>query len=50
MEGKQFHIRTLVVAGILALLLITFAGVLYQLQIVKGDDYRAASTVKIANV
>ncbi|WP_191397309.1 penicillin-binding transpeptidase domain-containing protein [Flavonifractor sp. An306] len=50
MEGKQFHIRTLVVAGILALLLITFAGVLYQLQIVKGEDYRAASTVKIANV
>lgn len=50
MEGKQFHIRTLVVAGILALLLVTFAGVLYQLQIVKGEDYRAASTVKIANV
>ena len=50
MEGKQFHIRTLVVAGILALLLATFAGVLYQLQIVKGEDYRAASTVKIANV
>ncbi len=50
MEGKQFHIRTLVVAGILALLLITFAGVLYRLQIVKGEDYRAASTVKIANV
>ena len=50
MEGKQFHIRTLVVAGILALLLAVFAGALYQLQIVKGDDYRAASTVKIANV
>lgn len=50
MEGKQFHIRTLVVAGILALLLATFAGVLYHLQIVKGEDYRAASTVKIANV
>ena len=50
MEGKQFHIRTLVVAGILAALLLVFAGTLYQLQIVKGDEYRAASTVKIANV
>lgn len=50
MEGKQFHIRTLVVAGVLAALLLVFAGALYQLQIVKGDEYRAASTVKIANV
>lgn len=50
MEGKQFHIRTLVVAGVLAALLLAFAGALYQLQIVKGDEYRAASTVKIANV
>ncbi len=50
MEGKQFHRRTLVVAGLLALLLLVFAGALYQLQIVKGDEYRAASIVKIANV
>ncbi|WP_297212289.1 penicillin-binding transpeptidase domain-containing protein [uncultured Flavonifractor sp.] len=50
MEGKQFHVRTLVVAGLLALLLLVFAGTLYQLQIVKGEEYRSASTVKIANV
>ena len=50
MEGKQFHIRTLVVAGLLALILVVFACTLYQLQIVKGEDDRAASTVKIANV
>ncbi|WP_130869872.1 penicillin-binding transpeptidase domain-containing protein [Intestinimonas massiliensis (ex Afouda et al. 2020)] len=49
MEGKQFHIRTLVVAGILALLLLVFAGALYQLQVLHWEDYRAASTVKIAN-
>ena len=50
MEGKQFHIRTLVVAGILATLLLIFLGVLYNLQVLHGEDYRAASTVKIANV
>nr|WP_243425924.1 penicillin-binding transpeptidase domain-containing protein [Flavonifractor plautii] len=33
----------------LALLLVGFILVLYNLQIVKGDEYRAASTVKIAN-
>ena len=49
MEGKQFHLRTLAVAGLLALLLLVFAGALYQLQIIKVDEYRAASTVKIAN-
>ena len=49
MEGKQFHIRTLITALLLALLLAGFGAVLYNLQIVKGDEYRAASTVKIAN-
>ena len=49
MEGKQFHIRTLIIGVFLALLLVCFALVLYNLQIVKGDEYRAASTVKIAN-
>lgn len=49
MEGKQFHIRTLIIAIVLALLLVGFAMTLYNLQIVKGDEYRAASTVKIAN-
>ena len=50
MEGKQFHIRTLVVAGLLAVLLLVFAGALYSLQILHWEEYRAASTVKIANV
>ena len=49
MEGKQFNIRTLIIASLLALLLVGFILVLYNLQIVKGDEYRAASTVKIAN-
>jgi len=48
-EGKQFNIRTLIISILLALLLIGFVMVLYNLQIVKGDEYRAASTVKIAN-
>ena len=50
MEGKQFHIRTLVVAGLLAVLLLVFAGALYNLQVLHWEEYRAASTVKIANV
>ncbi len=49
MEGKQFNICTLIIASLLALLLVGFILVLYNLQIVKGDEYRAASTVKIAN-
>ena len=49
MEGKQFNIRTLIISILLALLLIGFVMVLYNLQIVKGDEYRSASTVKIAN-
>ena len=49
MEGKQFNIRTLIIASLLALLLVGFILVLYNLQIVKGDEYRAASTAKIAN-
>ena len=50
MEGKQFHIRTLVTVILLALLLGGFGTVLYNLQVVKGEEYRAASTVKISNV
>ena len=49
MEGKQFHIRTIVVALLLFALLAAFIGNLYHLQVVKGDEYRAASTVKISN-
>ena len=47
MEGKQFNIRTLIIASLLALLLVGFILVLYNLQIVKGDEYRAASTVTV---
>ena len=50
MDGKQFHIRTLTVAAVLAVLLAVFAGVLYYLQIVRGEEYRAASTVRNVNV
>ena len=50
MDGKRFHIRTLTVAAVLAVLLAVFAGVLYYLQIVRGEEYRAASTVRNVNV
>ena len=50
MDGKRFHIRTLTVAVVLAVLLAVFAGVLYYLQIVRGEEYRAASTVRNVNV
>ena len=43
MEGKQFHIRTIVVALLLFALLAAFIGNLYHLQVVKVDEYRAAS-------
>ena len=50
MDGKQFHIRTLTVAAALAVLLAVFAGVLYYLQIVRGEEYRSAATVKIVEL
>ena len=50
MDGKQFHRRTLSVAAVLAVLLVVFTGVLYHLQIVRGAEYRAASTVRNVNV
>ena len=49
MEGKQFNIRTIVIALLLFLLLGGFLLLLYNLQIVKGAEYRAASVVKISN-
>lgn len=49
MEGKQFHIRTAVVALVLLALLVSFVSALFHLQVVKGEEYRAASTVKISN-
>ena len=49
MEGKQFHIRTIVVALLLFALLAAFIGNLYHLQVVKVDEYRAASAMKISN-
>ena len=39
MEGKQFNIRTLIIASLLALLLVGFNLVVYNLQILKGDEY-----------
>ena len=49
MEGRQFQRRVLSVVLILIVLLAAFASVLYNLQIVHGEDYRAQSAVKIAN-
>ena len=49
MEGKQFHIRTAIVALVLLALQVSFAAALFHLQVIKGDEYRAASTVKISN-
>ena len=49
MEGKQFNRRTLAVAVVLAVILAVFVGVLYNLQIVHVEDYRAMSVVKIDN-
>ena len=49
MEGKQFHIRVRLVAAVLAVMLLLFVGVLYNLQKVNGAYYREQSTKKIAN-
>ena len=49
MEGKQFNRRTLAVAAVLAAMLAVFIGVLYNLQILHVEDYRAMSVVKIDN-
>ena len=49
MEGRQFNRRTLAILVVLtALLLLLFFGVLYNLQVLHVDDYRAQSVVKIA--
>ena len=50
MEGKQFHIRSLSIIVLLVVLLGGFASVLYKLQVVNTDEYRAAATVKISNL
>ena len=49
MEAKQFNRPTLPVAAVLAVILAVFVGVLYNLQIVHVEDYRAMSVVKIDN-
>ena len=49
MEGRQFYKRVLSIVVFLALLLGGFGGVLHNLQIVHGAEYRAKSAVKIAN-
>ena len=49
MEGKQFNRRSLTVAAVLAVMLAVFCGVLYSLQVVHAEDYRAMSVVKIDN-
>ena len=48
MDGKQFHWRVRSIAGVLFLILLLFAWVLYDLQYVHGADYLAQSRRKIA--
>ena len=48
MDGKQFHWRVRGIAGVLFLILLLFAWVLYDLQYVHGADYLAQSRRKIA--
>ena len=47
MEGRQFNRRTLAILVVLTALLLLFFGVLYNLQVLHVDDYRAQSVVKI---
>lgn len=49
MDGKQFHLRSRLVVAALAAVLLTFAWVLYDLQVVHGSYYLEQSTRKIAN-
>ena len=48
MDGKQFHWRVRSIAGVLFLILLLFAWVLYDLQYVHGADYLEQSRRKIA--
>ena len=48
MDGKQFHWRVRSIVGVLFVILILFAWVLYDLQYVHGADYLAQSRRKIA--
>ena len=49
MEERQFHLRALSIVAILGVLVLVFFGVLWNLQVVHGEDYLAQSTRKIAN-
>lgn len=48
MDGKQFHWRVRSIVGVLVILILLFAWVLYDLQYVHGADYLAQSRRKIA--
>ena len=48
MDGKQFHWRVRGIVGVLLLILLLFAWVLYDLQYVHGADYLEQSRRKIA--
>lgn len=48
MDGKQFHWRVRGVVGVLLIIILLFAWVLYDLQYVHGADYLAQSRRKIA--
>lgn len=48
MDGNQFHWRVRSIVGVLLILILLFAWVLYDLQYVHGADYLAQSRRKIA--
>lgn len=47
MEGRQFNRRTLAILVVLTALLLLFFGVLYNLQVLHVDDYRAQSVSRL---
>ena len=49
MDGNQFALRLRLVAGTMALFILLFFSVLYNIQVVNGADYRRQATARIAN-
>ena len=50
MDGRQFHVRSWALTGLLVLLLLALGVGLYRTQIVKGDYYAELSRHSIANM
>ena len=50
MDGRQFHVRSWALSGVMLLLLLALGVGLYRIQIVKGDYYAELSRRSIANM